>query len=70
LREKNVILLELNEFFLKWNRNKEDYKHIHIIRYVSEDGNNGNVWDGKVQMISNMVKNMEKNLVNQFNSKL
>jgi hypothetical protein len=48
LREKNVILLELNEFFRKWNKDKEDFKHIHVIRYVSQEGDSGNVWDGKV----------------------
>jgi hypothetical protein len=58
MKEKAVLLKELNDFYF-WNRDKEDICFMHIIRYVSENRNTGNVWEGKIKQISNMIKNSE-----------
>jgi hypothetical protein len=42
MREKIALLLELHDFQV-WNRDKVDNRYIHIIRYVSQDGEAGEV---------------------------
>jgi hypothetical protein len=56
MREKTILLKELNDFYF-WNRNKEDMCYFHIIKYVSEDGEISNAWEGKIKQISNLIKN-------------
>jgi hypothetical protein len=56
MREKNILLMELNDIYI-WNRNKSEYCYIHIIRYKSQEGTS-NAWEGKIKKISNMIKNM------------
>jgi hypothetical protein len=67
MKEKTVLLKELSDFYV-WNRNKVDMCFLHIIRYVSEGGENSNVWEGKIKQMSNMIKNLGNRLDSKFAS--
>jgi hypothetical protein len=65
MREKVVLLKELNDFYC-YNKQKEDLCFMHIIRYVQQEGDNSNAWEGKIKKISNMVNSLGNTMNSKF----
>jgi len=63
-KEKAGLILDIEQM-LFWNENKGERSYLHVVRYASPD-NSGNIWQGKVKEIKDMVGQVQEQLEEQY----